>query len=746
MKFQHYFTKTHSADTVIYECGNITASLSFINGGCVRVTVGRKGKKPVPSFDVPTADASFSPEIIDDDTYKIGDIALKVNRNNFLIEYFLNGKKLFCDRGPLAYNLENEFGNGSFHYVSREKGEKIFGLGDKGGSLDKSGRSFKIETTDSMGYNAETSDPLYKHVPFYICENSVGCYGIFYDTPATAYMDFGREHNNYYEPYKYLRTDDETLVYYVFFGTKLEILRNYSELTGKCAFPPKWSFDYNASTMAYTDSENAFDEMLGFLEKLKEYDLSCTGFYLSSGYTSIGNQRCVFNWNYSKFPDPKKFVEIFRENGIEIIPNIKPAFLQSHPMYEQLARDGLFIKNPDGTPFVTQFWDGLGSYLDFTNPDAFDFWKKQVTQKLLDLGIVSTWNDNNEFDIKDTDALAFGFGDGEIKANLLRPTLTFLMNKASDEAQTEKYPLLRPFLSTRSGGIGVKRLAQTWSGDNFTSFHDLKFCNNIGLTMSLSGFYYYGHDLGGFSGEMPSRELLLRWLQLGVFQPRFTIHSWNADGSATMPWSYPDIMPSVRKLFAQRKKLIPYLYNCAYEASENALPINAPVYLYYDDPELPVDSSSFMLGRKILVSCVFDEGETETEVFLPKANDWYLGEKLCHGGKSVRLTVLPENEMPYFVKAGCVLPTDEAEYGFRSGEKTVLTVYPLENGEFEDFFFTDDGKSFGYLENDCVKLKIKVVCTENEVLVTYKNEGKMCFEPDFRLINADKRKFTVRQG
>jgi alpha-glucosidase len=409
-------------------------------------------------------------------------------------------------------------------------------------------------------------------------------------------------------------------------------------------------------------------------------------------------------------------------------------------MYEKLESEGLFVKNPDGTPFVTQFWDGLGSYLDFTNPNAFDFWKAQVKEKLLDLGIVSTWNDNNEFDIKDADAVTF---TGE-KACKLRPALTYLMNKASYEAQTEKYPSLRPFLSTRSGGVGVKRMAQTWSGDNFTSFHDLKFCHNIGLTMSLSGFYFYGHDLGGFAGEMPSRELFLRWLQLGVFEPRFTIHSWNADGSATMPWSYPDIMPSVRKIFAQRKRLVPYLYNCAYEAVEKDLPINAPVYLYFDDKNLSIDSPEFMLGRKILVSCILDEGITEQSVYLPKGDSWYLDGKKYEGGKTVVISVPTEKGAPFFVKAGCVLPTDEAEYGFKSEEKTVLTVYPVDEGEFTDEFFYDDGISYEYKNGNCVLLKIKVNCESDSVTVSFENRGKMFFEPCFRLCEGDSRNLIIK--
>lgn len=144
-----------------------------------------------------------------------------------------------------------------------------------------------------MGYDAETSDPLYKHVPFYMCENSVGCYGIYYDTSDSAVMDFGREINNYYPAFKFFKSDDDCLVYYVFFGSKLEILRQYCSLCGKQTLPPKWSFDYCASTMAYTDAPNSEEQLYGFLRKLDTLNMSCSGFYLSSGYTSIGDLRCV---------------------------------------------------------------------------------------------------------------------------------------------------------------------------------------------------------------------------------------------------------------------------------------------------------------------------------------------------------------------------------------------------------------------------------------------------------------------
>lgn len=765
MKFNHKFSLADFGKSFrAYKCDNVNARIDFLADTCIRVSVYKDKEDMLPTFCVNPNNSAFNPmgrdrldvsgfdlvepkisandsieEIIINDTLKV-----TINLENFIIKYYQNDEVIFNDREPLAYNFENEFGAESYHYISRANDEKIFGLGDKGGELNKAGGSYRIETTDCMGYDAHSTDPMYKHVPFYICENNVGAYGIFYDTSDTSYFDLGKEVNNYYLPYKYFKTNDNCLVYYVFFGSKLEILQQFCKLVGKQAFPPRWSFDYCASTMAYTDAEKSEDKMNDFLQKVKDLDLNCKGFYLSSGYTSIGPQRYVFNWNYDKFPNPKAFINNFSSNGIEIIPNIKPAFLTDHPMYEELKDRGLFVKNPDGTPFLTQFWDGCGSYLDFTNIEAFAFWQQQVKEKLLDNGIIATWNDNNEFDIKDNVATAVGFGK-KVLASRIRPVLTYLMVESSYQAQMAQNPNLRPFLSTRSGNIAVRRLAQTWSGDNRTHFDDLRYCHYIGLTMSMSGMYFYGHDLGGFSGNMPSRELLLRWLQHGLFEPRFTIHSWNADGSATMPWSYDDIMESVKAIFDQRKKLVPYFYNCAYNAVEKEEPINAPLFMYYDDENISLDTNSFMLGRNILATCVFDEGVEKVNAYLPKGDSWYLNDKLYEGGQLVELTIPAQSSMPYFVKAGSVVPYNEAASGFNDNEDIVLTVYPKENESFNAEFFWDDGLSFEYKNNNCVKLDIKVTSDNDTVTVRYKNLGNMHYEPKFKLNICDKKLVVIEE-
>lgn len=151
-----------------------------------------------------------------------------------------------------------------------------------------------------------------------------------------------------------------------------------------------------------------------------------------------------------------------------------------------------------------------------------------MTTQLLEMGIDSTWNDNNEFEVWDGEARCHGFGQ-TIAIKHIRPVMPLLMMRASMEAQQRFAPEKRPYLISRSGCAGMQRYVQTWSGDNRTSWDTLRYNTRMGLGMSLSGLYNLGHDVGGFSGDKPDPELFVRWVQNGVMHPRFTIHSWNDD-------------------------------------------------------------------------------------------------------------------------------------------------------------------------------------------------------------------------
>lgn len=684
MKYEHHFVLKEKDDIHrIYTDGKQYIRLDFFKH-ILRIAIYKDERELFPTFSI-CPGTSFMPktgrnrlsreglenETQKDDEIRFDDIEVRINENPFSLAYFKNVKPFFHDREILSYNFEGEMGKGSFHYLSREKDEHIYGLGDKTGNINKARNRYRMETFDAMGFDANSSDPLYKQIPFYICKNSVGSYGIFYDTYSNGDIDLGREHNNYYEPYKYARFDEENLVYYVIFGNMEEIVERFTYLTGKSFLPPKWSFKYCGSTMAYTDSDNPEEELRGFVKKCNDYAIDAGGFYLSSGYTQIGDKRYVFHWNRDKFKNPGEFAKEFKGYGISFLPNIKPAFLTTHPMYDEIAEKGFFLHYKDGTPYVFPFWGGMGSYLDFTNEDAFDFWSACVKNNLVDYGYEAIWNDNNEYDIHDDEVYASGFGH-PIKAKLIRPLFPLLMTMASNDAVDQKK---RHMAVTRSAPAGFQRIAETWTGDNRTSFDDFRGNHKMAMTASLTGFTFIGQDIGGFAGEKPDKELFLRWIAYGVFTPRFTLHSWNPDGSSTMPWLYPECKNKVQNLFVLREKLLPYIYSEAMNAVEEYHPLIYPVFLKEED--FDEESDLFFLGSSLLACPIFDKGKEEMSITLPKGN-WYYNHQRMNG--TVSLKNKPGDLPIFFMKEGSIIPL----------KNNIFELYPLEEGKVSYQFYEDD--------------------------------------------------------
>lgn len=125
--------------------------------------------------------------------------------------------------------------------------------------------------------------------------------------------------------------------YYLIYGPSIEhVVEKYTKLIGRMCLPPKWSLGFLASTMTYTEADNAQEQLMGFVDLCQKYKIPCDLFHLSSGYTTKNGIRYVFNWNYDKVPDPKIMVEHFHSSGIRLAANIKPCLLLSHPRYQEV--------------------------------------------------------------------------------------------------------------------------------------------------------------------------------------------------------------------------------------------------------------------------------------------------------------------------------------------------------------------------------------------------------------------------
>ena len=633
------------------------------------------------------------------------------------------------DRSTQSYNF-GWWDKRVYHYLQREADEMYFGLGERAGDTNRFGQSYRMTNIDAMGYNARTTDPLYKHIPFYLTwkKQSKVPFGLFYDTVADCTFDLGRELDNYHGWYRYFAADYGDLDYYFIAGETLaDIVRRYTWLTGRPAFTPKWSLGYSGSTMTYTDAPNAQERMNEFLLGCEKHDILCDSFHLSSGYTSIDEKRYVFNWNRTKFPDPQGFVKRYLEAGVRLCANIKPCLLGDHPRFAEAAAKGLLVRDEDGKPTMVQFWDELGAYLDFTNPSTVEWWKAALSESLLKQGVAATWNDNNEFEIWSTKAQIHGFG--EIRRAVEAKTLqTLLMMRASWEAQREFAPERRPFLITRSGTVGMHRYVQTWSGDNYTSWETLRYNIKMGIGLALSGISNVGHDIGGFSGPAPNAELLLRWVQFGIFMPRFSIHSWNDDKSVNEPWMYPEITPYIRDLIKFRYRLIPYLYDLLWRSHRDYAPIIRPTF--YDFPEderCYVENDDMLLGENLLVAAVVEPEKRARSVYLPAGCGWYYfwSGDYYQGGQEIVLPA-PWDRPPLLVREGCAIPLNVAEQHFlkRSDQRGFCLFPDKDKGQFEYQCFEDDGESEGYRQGHYWTWRLQITTSRSDLFVKIEREGE----------------------
>ena len=641
------------------------------------------------------------------------------------------GNAFASDCATRAYAYDRA-GQSVLHYLEHRPTDLYFGLGERAGELNHAGKHFRMLNLDAINYNAEKTDPLYKHFPFYITfdPDTQIAYGILYDNLATTTFDLGGEIDNYHGRFRTYRAEAGDLDYYMIYGPSIRaVVEKLSALIGRMILPPRWSLGYLGSTMSYTEAPDAHAQLQRFVALCAEHQIPCDGFHLSSGYTTdADNRRNVFTWNRERIPEPRTMVENFTRAGIKLAPNIKPALLSTHPRYAEVAALGGFIRQADSdAPEVVTFWGGEGSYIDFTSDAGFNWWKQNVREQLLAYGIASTWNDNNEFEIWDDAARCAGFGE-PLPIGLARPVQTLLMARASFEAQTEFRPDERPYLISRSGCPGIQRYAQTWSGDNFTSWNTLKFNIPMGLGISLSGAPNTGHDVGGFGGDAPSPELFVRWVQNGVFHPRFTIHSWHWDGSVNEPWMYPDVLPIIRAWIEFRYRLIPYLYSLMFEAAETGHPIIRPmVYEFPDDPNCQATSFDFMLGTNLLIATVLQNEARRRPVYLPRATawcDWYTGGWHTAGG--VVSADAPLERVPLFVRANGIVPMGKVmrHIGAERDDVRQVFVFPHPVAGHSTFaLIEDDGISLGYQRGEITRVALHTDATPAQVVLGAEAHG-----------------------
>ena len=640
--------------------------------------------------------------------------------------YDKEGTLLHADIVDLAYMEDSNHRRIHTSEISPE--DCFYGFGEKSGSFNKAQKFMSMSPKDAMGYNPRETDSLYKHIPFYIKLNrgTRKAVGYFYHNTCECDFDMGREKSNYWKPHSRYRTDGGDIDLFLIAGPSVrQVVERYTDLTGKSAMLPRYALGYLGSSMYYPELDKDCDDaILDFIDTTREEKIPVDGFQLSSGYCTVetdkGIKRCVFTWNKKRFKDPREFFAQMEKRGVTVSPNVKPGILLIHPKLDEMKAKGMFIKaSGSDEPGIGTWWGGKGVFADFTNPSTRTYWKEMLKENVLEYGTSSVWNDNCEYDsLVDKDCRCDFEGKGGTIGQL-KSVMSNIMCHITDEAIHETFTNTRPYIVCRSGHCGIQRYAQTWAGDNLTCWDSLKYNIATILGMSLSGVANQGCDIGGFYGPSPEAELMVRWIQNGIFQPRFSIHSTNTDNTVTEPWMYGDCTDYILEAIGLRYQLSPYLYSLMERAHETGLPIMEPMCsAFQEDVKCYEEGVDFMLGDSLLVANVVEKGAVSRKVYLPEGETFYdfYTRAAYEGGRTVELPV-DLGSIPLFVRSGAIIPMAEDRLDnlkTQQAEHLRILCAADRDGRFERY--EDDGISMDYEKGGFLKTSITMTAGERTVL------------------------------
>ena len=500
--------------------------------------------------------------------------------------------------------------------LSLSVGELVYGLGERFGPFIKNGQTIDIWNADG----GTASEQAYKNIPFYMTNKG---YGVFINDPGKVSLEIGTEKTARVQ----FCVSGEYLEYFIIYGPDPKtILERYTTLTGKPAMPPEWSFGLWLST-SFTTS---YDEktVMSFINGMEERKIPLSVFHFDCFWMK-GFNWCDFTWDSETFPDPKGMLSRIKAKGIKICVWINPYIAQRSALFEEGKKSGYFLKHKDGSVYQTDQWQAGMAIVDFTNPQASKWYTDKLVQ-LMDMGVDCFKTDFGER--IPGDAVYFDGGDPQRHHNFY----SYIYNKTVFELLEKKRGKGEAILFARAATAGGQKFPLHWGGDCESTFEAMAETLRGGLSLSLSGFGFWSHDIGGFEG-IPNADLFKRWLAFGLLSSHSRLHGSH---SYRVPWSVDEESAGVCRFFTELKaKLMPYILKSAREAHEKGIPVLRAMFLEFpDDPACWHLDRQYMLGGDLLVAPVFSEnsnqGTAEVTYYLPEGN-WkqYITGEIVKGGR-----------------------------------------------------------------------------------------------------------------
>ena len=687
----------HLRDGIAANDGSTTVRVTALTDSILRVRIAPRGEFPedaswaVPaqvrrqSVAVRPASNGFATNAL---TVHLDPATLRLSVTD------LAGKTILTDAdGPVRFN-----GPGFTLRKSLPLGEHIFGLGDKTGNFDRRGQSFVNWNTDAWGFQRDT-DPIYKSIPFYIGAGGAGgAYGLFLDNTWRSWFDFGHRDDRAVE----IGADGGPVDYYVIAGPSVrDVVRRYTDLTGKTPLPPLWSLGFQQSRYSYMSAE----EVRQIAARLRSDHIPSDVIWLDIDYQ---DRNRPFTTNPKTFPDLKALARDVGAQGFKLVTitdlHVAYAPSQGYAPYDSGAAGDHFLKNADGSLYVAPVWPGPFVFPDFTRAPSRAWWGS-LYKGLADDGIAGFWNDMNEPAIFDTPTKTMPLGTvHRIEGDGFAPRAAthaeahnvygMENSRATFEGLLRLRPNTRPFVMTRASYAGGQRYAVTWSGDNSSSWDHMKLAVQQMLSLGLSGFSWSGADIPGFIGGA-SPELATRWYEIAAFTPVFRSHAAN-DAPRAEPWvDGPAHLAIRRRFIEERYRLLPYLFAVASESARTGDPVMRPTF--YDYPQMasaPCDQAmAFTLGSDLLIAASpRPEQPRVYDICLPAAGWYNYWTGLPVASEKLRET--PQlDRLPVFVRPGAIIPKQPLVQSTAETPNGALELDIYPGADCRGELYLDDGVS-----------------------------------------------------
>ena len=630
-----------------------TVTYTAVADGVIKVAIerlrSRGARRPLPPIDF---DPGYRGSLSGDGAsvrLSAGELTVVVPRlGGWDVRFEARGRQVTASGERAVAHAATDRGRWTIEQLAMAPGERIYGLGERFGAFTKNGQSIDIWNEDG----GTCSEQAYKNVSFYLSSRG---YGVYVLDSGDVSFEIASEMTTRAQ----FSVPGDRLEYLLIDGpTPKDVLRRYTALTGRPPRVPAWSYGLWLTTSFTTSYDEA--TVTSFVDGMAERGLPLSVFHFDCFWMREFHW-CDFVWDPAAFPDPAAMLARLKARGLRICVWINPYIAQRSHLYDEGAAAGYLVRRADGGVWQTDLWQSGMALVDFTNPDA-TAWYRSKLKALLDTGVDCFKTDFGER----IPVRGVVYHDGSDPVGM-HNHYTYLYNRAVFELLREERGEGEAVLFARSATAGGQAFPVHWGGDCTSTHASMGETLRGGLSLAMSGFAYWSHDIGGFEGT-PDPGVFKRWLAFGLLGSHSRLHG---SDSVRVPWAFDDEAVEVARFFTRLKmRLMPYIGAAAREAVEAGTPIMRPMVLEFPGDRGTHDiDTQYMLGPDVLVAPVFT-ADGSADVYVPEG-EWtpLLGGPAARGPRW-RAEEHGFMSLPLYVRGDTVLPwgavPDRPDYDWAS--------------------------------------------------------------------------------